>query len=340
MRPNSRTDFTVAIICALTLEAEAIEETFDEVFDRLSKVYGKHPKDRNAYINGRIGAHNVVLAYLPDKAKRTAASVATSLPFSYPNIGIGLVVGICGGAPRSPSNEQIFLGDVVMSDAVVEYDSGVQLPGGFQRATDINLVPGRPSREIRNLLAGLRAIGGRREFQDQISQHLHKIQQRNEKWRRPCFTDDIVFNASYHHKHHKLISAKCPHVSGNGGHGICEGAMSKICADLGCDDNEISRRRHHTELDSMSIHIGAIASADTEMRSGEHRDRLVSSERVIGFETIGAGVWDIFPCIIIKGVCDYADSHKNNTWQAYAAATGSCAAKSFLEYWRPVATGP
>ncbi|KAL3489586.1 P-loop containing nucleoside triphosphate hydrolase protein [Aspergillus germanicus] len=71
------------------------------------------------------------------------------------------------------------------------------------------------------------------------------------------------------------------------------------------------------------------------MKSGEHRDRLVQSEGVIGFEMEGAGVWDNISYIIIKGVCDYADNHKNKAWQSYAAATGAAAAKVFLEYWEP-----
>jgi hypothetical protein len=50
----------------------------------------------------------------------------------------------------------------------------------------------------------------------------------------------------------------------------------------------------------------------------------------------GAGVWNTMSCIIIKGVCDYADSHKNKAWQGYAAATGAAAAKAFLEYWAPI----
>ncbi|KAL3429140.1 P-loop containing nucleoside triphosphate hydrolase protein [Aspergillus tetrazonus] len=69
------------------------------------------------------------------------------------------------------------------------------------------------------------------------------------------------------------------------------------------------------------------------MKSGQHRDEIVRREKVIGFEMEGAGVWDHVPCIIIKGVCDYADSHKNKLWQAYAAATGASATKAFLEYW-------
>jgi nucleoside phosphorylase len=47
----------------------------------------------------------------------------------------------------------------------------------------------------------------------------------------------------------------------------------------------------------------------------------------------GAGVWDNFPCIVIKGVCDYADSHKNKKWQGYAAATAAACMKAFLKEW-------
>jgi nucleoside phosphorylase len=50
----------------------------------------------------------------------------------------------------------------------------------------------------------------------------------------------------------------------------------------------------------------------------------------------GAGVWDNFPCVVIKGVCDYADSHKNKEWQAYATATAAACMKAFLNDWVPV----
>ncbi|KAL4974490.1 P-loop containing nucleoside triphosphate hydrolase protein [Aspergillus desertorum] len=72
------------------------------------------------------------------------------------------------------------------------------------------------------------------------------------------------------------------------------------------------------------------------MKSGQHRDEVVRKEKVIGFEMEGAGVWDNVPCIIIKGVCDYADSHKSKSWQIYAAATGTSVTKAFLEYWAPI----
>ena len=53
------------------------------------------------------------------------------------------------------------------------------------------------------------------------------------------------------------------------------------------------------------------------MKSAGRRDKLATREKVIGFEMQGAGAWDTFPTVIIEGVCDYADSHKNKKWQKY-----------------------
>ena len=44
--------------------------------------------------------------------------------------------------------------------------------------------------------------------------------------------------------------------------------------------------------------------------------------------------WDILPTVIIKGVCDYADSHKNKEWQRYVAVTAVACMKAFLEEWK------
>lgn len=37
-----------------------------------------------------------------------------------------------------------------------------------------------------------------------------------------------------------------------------------------------------------------------------------------------------FPSLIIRGICDYSDSHKNKAWQNYAAATATAYAKELL----------
>ncbi|KAL2138812.1 hypothetical protein VTI28DRAFT_6195 [Corynascus sepedonium] len=71
------------------------------------------------------------------------------------------------------------------------------------------------------------------------------------------------------------------------------------------------------------------------MKSGEDRDNIARQEGLIAFEMEGAGVWDSFPCVMIKGACDYADSHKSKAWQRYAAATAAACTKAFLGHCVP-----
>jgi nucleoside phosphorylase len=54
---------------------------------------------------------------------------------------------------------------------------------------------------------------------------------------------------------------------------------------------------------------------------------------VIAFEMESAGVWDQHPTMVIKAACDYADSHKNKDWQAYAAVTAAACLKAFVKEW-------
>jgi hypothetical protein len=86
-------------MCALPLEAEAVKALFNKAYNWLGKYYSKQQGDANAYINGRIGKHDVVLSYLPGMGKGSAARVASSLLVSYPGVRLALVIGICGGAP-------------------------------------------------------------------------------------------------------------------------------------------------------------------------------------------------------------------------------------------------
>jgi hypothetical protein len=39
---------------------------------------------------------------------------------------------------------------------------------------------------------------------------------------------------------------------------------------------------------------------------------------------------DTFLCLVIRGICDYADSHKNKQWQEYSAAVAAAYAKELL----------
>ena len=67
------------------------------------------------------------------------------------------------------------------------------------------------------------------------------------------------------------------------------------------------------------------------MKSGQHRDKSAAQHNLIAFGMEASGTWDSLPCLVIKGVCDYADSHKNKDWQHYAAATAAAGMKALLE---------
>ncbi|KAH0437082.1 hypothetical protein CcaCcLH18_03950 [Colletotrichum camelliae] len=142
-RPRSRQDFRIAIICALAHEADAVEALFDAHWDENGPSYDKAPQDPNAYSTGSIGRHNVVLAHMPGMGKANATRVATFCRISFPNITLALIVGICGAVPFIPgTGDEIVLGDVIISDGVVQYDFGRR----------------RPNTEIRSLLTKLKGI--------------------------------------------------------------------------------------------------------------------------------------------------------------------------------------
>ncbi len=86
----------------------------------------------------------------------------------------------------------------------------------------------------------------------------------------------------------------------------------------------------------VSVHYGLIASGDQVIKDAEFRDRLDRSlgGHVLCVEMEAAGLLD-FPCIVIRGICDYADSQKNKDWQEYAAAVAAALAKELLRYLQP-----
>lgn len=86
------------------------------------------------------------------------------------------------------------------------------------------------------------------------------------------------------------------------------------------------------------VHYNIIASANQVMKDGILRDRLSEKLSVLCFEMEAAGLVNTFPCVVIRGICDYADSHKNKIWQPYAAATAAAYVKELLSVIPPELT--
>ncbi|KAJ5733317.1 hypothetical protein N7533_013764 [Penicillium manginii] len=326
----------IAIFCTLGVEADAMIAVFDEIWpeDRYERCHN----DTNSYTFGRIHQHPVVLVHMPRMGKTSASSVAASLRFSFPYIRVGLLVGVCGGAPVSASRKpEIILGDVIIGTHIVQIDLTRLYPHTLVRKSALQDNLSRPSQEISGFLSKLQSQAAQIDIRDSMRVDLASIFKSTIY---PGTNRDILFEASYSHKHaDKNACSLCISPDND----VCAKASAMSCAELGCDFSKvISRTRiqaindegHRDSSCYPAVHFGGLASGDQVIKSALHRDRIAEQEGVIGFEMEAAGLWDMVPTIVVKGVCDYADSHKNKDWQLYAAATAATCAKGLLKLWR------
>ncbi|KAH8653692.1 hypothetical protein BX600DRAFT_515940 [Xylariales sp. PMI_506] len=335
--PRDRGEFGIAIICALPLEADYVQLAFDRHWEKEGKQYGKRQGDKNAYTTGSIGQHNVVLVHMPSMGNTTSAAVAANLVFSFPNIQLCLVVGICGAVPfPQGTKDEIILGDVIMSTSLVQYDFGRQYPAGFDRKRGVEDSLGRANREVLAMVAKLKTRRGCEDLRDQLKDHLLRLQSKAPSATYPGADLDQLYEASYPHRHQLPTNNSCDKCRDD------IETCSASCAELGCEATRLIRRQR---LDSPkqnseigiepipSVHFGPFGSANSVMKSAAHRDMISKADRVLAFEMEGAGVWTELPTIVMKAACDYADSHKHKNWQQYAAASAAACMSAFLRQW-------
>ncbi|KAF2679909.1 WD domain protein [Lentithecium fluviatile CBS 122367] len=300
-----REQYTVGWVCALPVELAAALEMLDEEHD----LPERYDNDENLYHLGSIAGHNVVVVCLPAGriGNNPAAAVAMQTKAAFRGIRFGLMVGIGGGVPRA--GVDIRLGDVVVSQpdktfgGVVQYDSGKATLGGFERTGSLNSPPGI-------LLAAVASVQAN-EFRgkSKLTEHIAKLEN-VPKFRRDKAGLDILFEATYNH---------------GGG---------QTCGSCSTDRQEARQPRESGE--EVVAHYGTIASGNQVIKNAAERDK-VSAELggVLCFEMEAAGLMNSFPCLVIRGICDYADSHKNKTWQPYAAGTAAAYAKEVLSMITP-----
>ena len=318
-RPAERGGFEIAILCSLRLEFDAVLALLDHLWDDSRVPYGKAARDPNMYTHGVIGRQNVVLAYTGtrDTSSATAASraAAARCRASFPNIKLALIVGVCGAVPFPRGRDgggqkiEIVLGDVIISDGIVPYDPGRMVPYDFgrRRPEQVAAVPGI----IRTLIASLQGFYRNESLKQTMAGYLDVARDKSKLAAvYPGAAQDRLFEAAYRH--------------------VKDGMSCEECA---CNGKMVSRARLEQGDGQAAIHIGPFASTDTAMKSGKDRDDFAEEARVIGFEQDGIGAWDIFPCVVIKGACDYADGHTNEVWERYAAATAAACMKAFLNVW-------
>jgi nucleoside phosphorylase len=303
MTPLIHSDYSVAWICALPLEMAAAKVMLEEIHRPLPQP----PTDQNAYTLGRLSGHNVAIACLPSGVcgMTSAATVLAHMLSTFPSLRFGLMVGIGGGVPSKDID--IRLGDVVVSmptatsGGVIQYDYGKTVRDGcFQRTGLLN----KPPQILLTALAQMRSnyMVGERPIGGTMSAIMRENQELKAQFSRP--NKDWLFHATYTHQ-----------SSSNG------------CSE--CDQSQLVNRVPRA-TDEPYIHYGLIASGNQVMKDAKTRDSISHELNILCFEMEATGLIDQLPSLVIRGICDYSDSHKSNQWRGYAALTAAAYAKLLL----------
>ncbi|EEU33433.1 uncharacterized protein NECHADRAFT_56707 [Fusarium vanettenii 77-13-4] len=302
-RTYSRQVYKVGIIGALWKELKAVRALFDSEHGSLEREEG----DDNQYALGAMANHMVVTACLPagEYGTNSAASVASNMVRSFPALKFCLLVGIAGGAPSE--HNDIRLGDVVVgipegrSPSVVQYDLGKDKESNIFEPT------GRlrdPPRFLASAVSALLSVPN--PPSDPLKPHLAKITKLMSEYRRPA-QEDVLYET-------------------------CTACRS---SEKVCPGYHVRQRVPRP----TTIHYGPIGSGNSVIKNAKRRDELAREHGVLCFEMEAAGVVNAVPCLVIRGICDYCDVHKNDDWQNYAAATAAAYSKLLLGVDRCKKTG-
>ncbi|OAT12082.1 pfs domain-containing protein, variant [Blastomyces gilchristii SLH14081] len=301
-------EFHIGWICALPIEAAAARMMLDKDFGVLGE---QDPRDSNVYRLGTIGKHNVVIACLPagQIGPVIAATVVNNMVRTFSTLEFGIMVGIGGGIPSA--DHDIRLGDIVIgcsfddSRVVVQHDTVKYVAGGELYRTGFFNNPPRP------LLAATHAMRTAHLAKNpRYTQYMQDATVRDTRtgktFSRPSAQTDRLFKVEYGHSARTAGCEECP------------------------KGWEVSRPER--ECNDPRTHYGIIASGSAVIKDGRKRENIRLKTGALCVEMEAAGMVADFHCLVIRGICDYSDSHKNKQWQGYAALAAAAYAKDLLGY--------
>ena len=301
-------DFTVGWICALEIELIAATGMLDEKFD--SNHLPRGEDDDMIYTVGQIGRHKIVLTCLTSAGTTPATTAAFFMRRAFPKIRVGLMVGIGGGVPSK--KHDIRLADIVVSEPS-KGSSGVFQYDHVKIRTDGELFPisqlPSPPVILRNVVHQLKVddkVEGNR-MAHHIATMFTRRPRLKEAFVRPAEEKDVLFKSDYRHQ---VPDATCDDV--------CEISEATLVS-----------RQPRTGNEPL-VHYGLIASGNAVIRDGKTRDHLAKRNDLLCFEMEAAGLMGSLPCLVIRGISDYSDSHKNDIWQPWAALVAAAYAKELL----------
>ncbi|ORY59167.1 uncharacterized protein BCR38DRAFT_445802 [Pseudomassariella vexata] len=295
--------YTVAWIAPLEIEARAALQLLDHRHD------GGFPMSRGddyVFQAGDICGHNVIIATLPagqEYGTGSAAALASQVKRFFPNLWFGLLVGVAAGLPdmdRKPQRD-IRLGDILVGlpdmdhAGLVAYDLGREMAkDGFQLLR-CGQILAHTETVVRSAIGSikLRAPDDTKTFLP----YFEAIKDREH-------ADGTFADPGEDHDHLYRVN----------------------------DDGTeylVQRSKRHASKRTR-VWYGSIGSGDKLIKNAQIRDQLKRKYGLIGLEMEAAGTMNRIPVGVVRGVCDYADEHKNKTWQPYAAAMAAAYAKAIL----------
>lgn len=302
-------DYQIGWISALSIEQTAALALLDEEYEPSDTP----PSDENIYFFGRIHRHKVVLACLPFgiTGKATTATLASNMQRTFTSMRFGIMVGI-GGGVWSPETD-VRLGDIVVGasedgkSGIVQYDHGKTLQDQeFAPKGSMNKAPSALLKAVSALRA--RHGMGRRLYPEYVKAvSIMEASELQTLASRPASSSDRLYSNEYVHLKDSICSTH--------------------------PDSAVIPRPPRTQNQSK-VHYGKIASGDQVMKDAKVREKIREDHDIICFEMEMAGL-DSFPCLAIRGISDYADSHKNDDWHPYAAVVAAAYAKELLDVIQP-----
>ena len=291
--------YVIGLICALPIEYAAIKATLDETYET---VTGPDPTEDCSYLLGRMGDHPVVVMCLPSSGygKSRIITAASNMVQLFPALLFGISIGIGGGAPLTVD---IRLGDLVVGKPDDATGTTIVRVGEDGEATLT-----KPAALPQILLTTINALEAEQELEgttipETIENMFSVYPPMKARYDHPGREHDILFNSAYEHPY-----------------------------DRGCEECDMGKvvPRELRKSNSPVIHYGRIVSRNRHCGRARLRDELAYNHDILCIENEGAEISSIFPCLVVRGISNYADSHSNHTWQRWAAAVAAAYVKELL----------
>lgn len=246
--------------------------------------------DQNTYTLGRVHIHNIVISCLPSGVYGTVSAASLAAELQSTFPSIRFGLMVGIGGGVPGPPTNIQLGDVVVSKPTRDFGGVVQYEYGKVEAGEQFVRTGMLNKPPTVLLTAISKLQATHLLRGSLVPDI--------------VTETLTRNSSM------SDTFKPPDQQAPGADRYSDAAMifPKSCG----------------------IHYGLIASGNKVIKNNKIRDQLAKDYGILCFEMEAAGLMDNFPCLVIRGISDYADASKDKGWQGYASLTACAFSKELL----------